>query len=323
MKIVTHRFRTRQRGFTLVEAIVVMVITGILSGIMVLFIRQPVKNYADAAGRADMSDTADLALRRMSRELHSALPNSIRVTVSGGVSLLEFIPTYAGGQYVAVEDNVSGGSLTAAPLSFTSTSALTFSISGPVPAAPYAIRSGDYVVVYNLGPGFQDADAYAGTNMALVDTTAIDATTGGTTVTIKNINPSTPAINPFAVPAAAGRVPNASPGHRFQLARQPVTFRCQNNASGQGTLTRYWNYSFLPAQTDPATLVGNPLYSGLQSAMMANNVLACDFSVSQPANQRSGLVGLTIALARSNQGGAANNLETLTLADQVHVDNTP
>jgi prepilin-type N-terminal cleavage/methylation domain-containing protein len=69
-----------QRGFTLVEAIIVMVLTGVLAGVMVLFIRQPVQNYVDAAGRAGLTDTADLALRRMARELRSALPNSIRTT---------------------------------------------------------------------------------------------------------------------------------------------------------------------------------------------------------------------------------------------------
>lgn len=302
MKIVATYSRIRLRGFTLVEAIVVMVITGILSGIMVLFIRQPIKNYVDAAGRADMSDVADLALRRMSRELHSALPNSIRVLVVGNVALLEFIPTYAGGQYVAVEDNLS-----ALSLSFTDGNAKTFAIAGPVPAAPYALAIDDFIVVYNLGPGFQDADAYEGTNRGQIKD--VQQVAGTTQITMY--------ANPFAVPVSLGRVPNASPGHRFQAVHQPVTFRCQSNANGQGTLTRYWNYGFLKDQADPAGVAIK------RSAMLADNVLACDFSVAQLANQRSGLVGLTIALARSAAGAAANNLETLTLSDQIHVDNTP
>jgi MSHA biogenesis protein MshO len=294
MKTAVQRSRIRQRGFTLVEAIVVMVITGILSGIMVLFIRQPVKSYADAAGRADMSDTADLALRRMSRELHSALPNSIRVTVAGGVSLLEFIPTYAGGQYIAVEDNVGG-----LPLKFSSATT-QFDVAGPMPVAPYTIVDKDYIVVYNLGLGASvpETDAYQGGNRAQV----IGNQGPGSTITLSS--------HTFTVP---------SPGHRFQVARQPVTFRCQNNANGTGTLTRYWNYDFPSNQVDPSTLAS----ATMRSAMMANNVLACDFSVSQPANQRSGLVGMTIALARPNTGGGGNGLETLTLSDQIHVDNTP
>jgi prepilin-type N-terminal cleavage/methylation domain-containing protein len=49
----------RQHGFTLIETIVVMMITAILAGIMVLFIRRPVQNYVDNAARADMADVAD------------------------------------------------------------------------------------------------------------------------------------------------------------------------------------------------------------------------------------------------------------------------
>jgi MSHA biogenesis protein MshO len=294
MTLANRRRFAPQLGFTLIEAIVVMVITGILSGIMVLFIRQPVQNYADAVGRADLTDTADLALRRMARELHAALPNSIRISVQGGMTLLEFIPTIAGGQYVAVEDSVGG-----TPLSFTDNTALSFTVAGPMPAAPYPISVGNFIVVYNLGPGFQDADAYAGSNRATV------SALNGTLVSM--------AANPFAAPFLAGRVPNTSPGHRFQVAKAPVTFRCDNDAQGKGTLRRYANYGFQAAQPTPATT----------PALLANNVLACSFTVDQPANQRSALIVLTIALARPRLGAAVNNLETLTLSEQIHVDNAP
>jgi hypothetical protein len=58
--------------------IVVIVITGIIGGIVAVFLRMPVQGYVDSARRADMTDIADTALRRISRDLHSALPNSVR-----------------------------------------------------------------------------------------------------------------------------------------------------------------------------------------------------------------------------------------------------
>ncbi|MFS2135066.1 type II secretion system protein [Duganella sp. Dugasp56] len=291
----------RQRGFTLVEAIVVMVITGVLAGVMVLFIRQPVRNYANASARADMADAADLALRRMVRELHSALPNSVRLTVSGGISLLEFIPTKAGGQYLDVSDN---GNASSVPLSFTDANVKTFNVVGPMPAAPYAIAATtDYIVVYNLGPGYAGADAYVGSNRAKVSGVGI--------------NSVSLVANPF-VPGA-GVVANASPGHRFQVVTSPVTFRCTDNVSGGGTLTRYTGYGFNGAQIDPAAL---PASSGVTGALLAKGVLACSFSVDQAANRHSGLIGLSIALARSG-AGTANDLETMTLTHQIHTDNTP
>ena len=281
-----------QTGFTLVEAIVVMVITGILAGIMVMFIRQPVRNYVDASARADLSDSADLALRRMARELRSAVPNSVRLMSAGGVWYLEFIPTKAGGQYLAVEDNVGGN-----PLSFTDATT-KFDIVGTVPSVPYPIAPNDFIVIYNLGSGFANADAYEGRNRAQVKTIA------GHTVTLFS--------NTFA---AQGAVPNSSPDHRFQVTGTPVTFACQANATGTGTLRRFAGYGFPPAAApDQAVPTG-------YGALMANNVSGCEFVVATAASQQSALIGMTIALSRQAPGGGG--LETVTLTHQIHVDNTP
>ena len=63
---------TGHRGFTLVEAIVTIVLTGILVATAAVFIRAPVQGYIDVARRADLTDTADYALRRIGRELRQA-----------------------------------------------------------------------------------------------------------------------------------------------------------------------------------------------------------------------------------------------------------
>ena len=66
-------------GFTLVEAIMMIVITGIIAGMVAVFIRSPVDAYLAAERRAAMTDEADLAARRMARDFRAALPNSIRM----------------------------------------------------------------------------------------------------------------------------------------------------------------------------------------------------------------------------------------------------
>jgi MSHA biogenesis protein MshO len=290
-----HYPTQRQRGFTLVEAIVVMVITGILAGIMVLFIRRPVQNYVDAAGRAEMSDVADLALRRMARELHGALPNSIRTSTVGGATLLEFIPTKSGGTYQATEDDGAAGTF---PLDFGDATKLSFTVIGNMPAAPFDIKAGDYIVVYNLGTNFAGADAYA--TSGRMNRATINSVTG---------NNVTLASNPFAVSGAT--LPNASPTHRFNAVSQPVTFRCAPNASGIGELRRYWGYDFQASQADPETLATK------SSALLANYVTACSFSASVPVNLQHGLVTLVLTLGR------ANSDEAVSLTQQVTVENTP
>ena len=83
-KVVPIANRPRARGFSLTEAVMVIAITGILAGMVAVFIQKPVQGFFDTARRAALVDTADTALRRISRDLRAALPNSVRV--SGGAS---------------------------------------------------------------------------------------------------------------------------------------------------------------------------------------------------------------------------------------------
>lgn len=296
----------RARGFTLVEAIVVMVITAILAGTMVLFIRRPVQSYIETSARADMADVAEIALRRMSRELHGAVPNSIRVSIIGGTSLLEFIPSVAGGRYLDVSDGTDPNDATLPPLVFANTTNPSrFYVVTPMPAPPYAITQGDFIIVYNLGNGIAGSDAYE------------ENAANRFRVAAAGVNGKIVPLD--ANPAGGNAI--SSPGKRFTVARWPVTFACVSNANGTGTLTRYTNYGFRANQPVLATL--NDPATGASSALMAANVLGCSFSVQQMANRNTALIGLTIALARPSAGSGGNGLETATLAQQIQVNNTP
>ena len=202
---------TGQSGFSLVEAVVVIAITGILSSVVAVFIQGPVQGYMDASRRAQLTDIADTAVRRMGRDLRLALPNSVRVTQVGAAYYLEFLQTSGGGRYRAE----APGDI----LDFTSTADNSFDVLGPA----VNVAAGDQIVVYNLGiPG---ADAYQGVNRR--------AAVGSGALT--NIG-----YAPTAVP-----FPLASPGKRFQMVSGPVSFVCDPVA---GTLRRYWNYAIQPAQ---------------------------------------------------------------------------
>jgi MSHA biogenesis protein MshO len=260
-----HRTPGRRavHGFTLLEALAVLIITGILAAVVAVFIRTPVQGYLDTVRRAGLIDTADTALRRISRDLRLALPNSVRVTASAGRTYIEFLQTRSGGRYRAEPTDTGAGDV----LDFTSGTDASFDVIGP----PVAAAAGDQIVVYNLGiPG---ADAYAGDNRR-----AYVGTPGPVSV--------------IAFAATGAPFPLASPGQRFHVVDTPVTYECDPAA---GVLRRHWGYAIAAGQPAPPP-------SGGSNALLADNVAACAFAYDpNAANQRTGVVSLQIRLAAQGE----------------------
>lgn len=285
----------RHRGFTLVEVIVVIAIIGILGAIVAVFIRMPVQNYADSVARAEITDEADLALRRMARELRLALPNSIRVNADG--SAIEFLLTKTGGRYLALEDNLA---TTFPVLDFVS-GAKTVTLLG-VPST--SIAAGDYFVVYNLGSGMAPADAW-GFSTGDRNIARISAITN---------NVITLADNPFS----SQSVTLPSPDRRYQIVTSPVTFSCAPASDKFLVLTRYAGYAINASQVNPPT-------GTTSAAPLTRRVNSCAglfaYDTSAGSAQRTALVSITLELATRTLPGAV--AETIRLVDQVHVDNTP
>lgn len=278
-----------QRGFTLVELIVAMTIASIIAMSLALFIRGQVQGYLASVARAELTDAADLALRRMSRDVRLALPNSIRVSADG--KYLELLLTKTGGRYLS-EDEERGD---AGALSFTNPGALTFDVIGPMPSGRQAIVKDDSIIVYNLGPLNSPADAYSCD--VPCNRATVAAAPNGNTVTMTN--------NPFAA-----QVPTmASPTMRFQVVSTPVSYFCDSAAGGNGGLKRYDNYPI--ASVQPVAFSASP-------ALVVGNLTSCKFSYDSLANTHSALVGLTLTLEVPTSDSGE-----VVLYQQVHVDNTP
>jgi len=271
--------RSRQSGFTLVEAIVVIVITGIIASMVAVFIRSPIDAYVDSARRAMLSDVADTAARRIARDLQAALPNSVRVDASG--LFLEFVPILAAGRYRTEKGTAASDD----PLDFTDGSDASFDVLGPAVTVP----AGSSLVVYNLG--ISGADAYEASS-----TVRRMATAGSNLSKVSFTATGTPLQFP-------------SPGNRFQIVGTPVSYVCD---LATGTLWRYAGYAFQNSQ--PAALTALEALAGSARAALATRVTACRVTYGPGPLQHNALVSILLTLA---QGGESVTLQHQVNVDNV------
>ncbi|EUJ09823.1 prepilin-type N-terminal cleavage/methylation domain-containing protein [Methylophilaceae bacterium 11] len=251
-------FAAVAKGFTIVEMIVVITVVGILAAGAATFIRNPTQAYFDVENYANLTDRADTALRRMSREMRNALPNSVRATTNGADSFIEFIPVTAAGRYRAEV----GTSASDNPLDF-SLSADSFDVLG----TPLLIAGGQQLVIYNLG--VTGVDAYEGSNRRTL-------TTAGTLSTLS---------------FSGNAFPQPSPSSRFYVVATATTFACDMT---NRRLMMYSGYAIQSAQ--PASIGAlNALTTGRQ---IAANVASCQMRYIPGALQRSGIVVIYLGLSQ-------------------------
>ena len=280
-----------QRGFTMIEAVMVIVMTGLLMVVVAQFIVPPVQIYLNTSERTQRVNEADLSLRRIARDLAQALPNSVRVISTATSSTLELIPTTGAARY-ATE---GAGKLDFGMLD------TSFDLVGPA----LQLAANQELVFNNLGPSVPDANAYASNSGAAAQAvsnrrTAANAAGSASTITLNSV--------------AALPVQLLAPPFRVHAVTQPVSYRCDLSA---GTLTRYSAYGFQSTQPDPPT--------GATTALMARGVSACSFSYENAiVAARAALVTLSLSLRSTVEAsgtGTAN--ETVSLYRAVHVDNAP
>lgn len=296
--------RLRNTGFTLVEMIVVIVITGIIGGMVAIFIVRPIQGYDAQVRRAELVDAAESALRRMQRDIRLALPNSVRV--DGTQRIIELLHTQDGGRY---RDDPGGGAHVHTANQFilrlTGADPDGFNIIGFLRNITVPFNSGAYgrLAVYSQDVTETYTDAAAAVGPRVI--------TNPTTTTFRIDNDVAGDEHQIIPVAGNFHFRRASPNQRVYLVDTPVTYLCDTTAR---TLRRFQNYTVTAAQ--PVNPSSAPL-AAATNAIVTDRIAACQFVYAPGTNERGALLTLTITVNDPPTG------ETVRLVQQVHVDNAP
>lgn len=320
----------RSAGFTLIEMVIAIMLTGIIAGMVSVFMVRPIQGYLDTAQRAELSDVADMVLRRLSREARQALPNSIRCGSAAGLCgttsyngldyyFIEFIPASGGGSYRDEHDGSAGG----IPLNFTDTgscgdtaSLCQFDVIGPMPASP-ALAVGDFIVVFNFGEvsGISQApfNAHANNDDCSNCNRARVTDIAGNTITL---NPAAGGGNLFARADGSGRSDSDSTNrfHVVRAAARNTMYACP--ASTPGPMVRFENYGFKTNLSDAISAA-----TGSTATVLANEVVCTVSYAAQATLQRTGM--LTVEMTLRHIAKSSGSEEAVTMMRQIHVDNSP
>ena len=273
----------RARGFTLLELVVSIAVSAIVLVFAGLFVKAPLDAYMASSRRTEIQDSVSVAWPRIETDLHSALPNSVRVTASGSNKALELLPVAGSARFMSTPS--------AAPFK---TAGYFFNpVPAHTPTVPATLPTGTYFLSVNNAP---PNDAYALTNVMTPANRQLkfsgDPATSEDAITI---SPS--------VTFATG-----SPSNHIYLVTRPVTYLCNESA---GTLQRFSGYTIAASQGSRNT-AAKLTSAGAAVSLVARDITSCSFSVQASTPSQGQIVTIRMTVTRDG--------ETTSIFHQAAVD---
>lgn len=274
----------RAQGFTLIELVVAMVLASIVVGFTSLFLTTPVNAYMAQTRRAALSDSAETALRHLSRDVGRALPNSIRLSTLGARRVVEMIDVEGAAFYRDLAlTPAEGEALTPGVIE----AQFDLLQSAPPPAFTRAVINNQGLDAY-LAIGVSQRSASAAPNGAI--NTRIDLHPNHT-------------------------FPDHSPNRRVYLVTAVTRYECDPTA---GTLRRWRNQPITAATPLNGVGASDLLAQDVSACTFAFGSTPPP-PLPNPPPQHGGVLTIDMTIARAADG----NLEQLRVFRQIEVQNAP
>lgn len=293
-----------QRGFTLIEMIVTLVILSIVISVAANLISKPWQMYEQGSARAQIVGQMNRFLDVFEQDIQNAIPNSVRTQSGVSTETLEFFPTLAKGRY---RDSGTRGLIPAQS---------TISIDVFEQFAETTAR----LVVNNTSNGsdlpgqlYYDAtNATAAAGQGVITASDLTVTIGVCATCIdtdyvSEISLSDPwqfALQDCA-PACLESSPLGSASRRIYLTDGAAIYQCRG-----GSIYRHTSYTLESDMSNYASIADG------DSAVILTGVSRCEFDYLAGTSARGALVDITIEVTDDNAG-------TVALQRQIQVVNAP
>ena len=226
------------QGFTLVEMVTVILILGILVVGVSSFIIFGTRIFVESSSVDQVLSQSRFAVERMTRELRSAVPNSVRLNGNGlTYQCVEFVPIEASTTYLSMPIVPSAATLTG--------TVILDNLNSKIAANQYAW-------IYPL----TDSDVYNSARQKRAQINTVSSAANQVTLTF----------------TANARFAEASPRQRIYFASAPVSY-CFEKASSTNELTlrRYTGYGLNANQPTPADMSSGVLMAQNVANVLSNN----------------------------------------------------
>jgi len=278
--------KSAERGFTLVELIMVIALAGIVAVMISTVMSRPLQGFADQSRRAELTDLAAMALNRMARDIRLAVPNSVKNEEGcspDSCRTLEFLQITGAGRYRGNQSERFD------PPRCPDSNACLIPVLSPL----LDIEKAKWMVIYNTNKDVWSPPNSAG--QAVITPSEAEVNVGNCPVGDDY------GLKCLELTGAEGfyfRSP--SPAHRFYLSDGAIRYRC--GADGNG------GYKLYRAVSEDLKTYGG-------ESTVVDSVTHCSLTYATSTNTRNGLVTLRLSLTKDG--------ETVSLLQQVHVDNAP